>query len=129
MTWKLMAAGLPSPDIERLCTEGSNGLLVVVAAVLVVVELAGSLAPGTAAGVLFRLAIAGLLGCCSCRVVGSVLAVDGVLVWIPLARQPWWSWECFFSAKISPRDLPYPATVLTRPPPSPPQSSNHTHSG
>lgn len=59
MTWKFMAAGESSPDIDRFATGGSSGLSLVEVVVVVVerVGLTGSLASGTAVRVLFRFAI------------------------------------------------------------------------
>lgn len=58
MTWKFMAAGESSPDIDRFATGGSSGLsLVEVVVVVERVGLTGSLASGTAVRVLFRFAI------------------------------------------------------------------------
>lgn len=62
MTWKFMAVGVSSPDIDRLATGGSSGLLVVVVVVVVGTELTGSLGSGTAVELLFRFAIVYLLG-------------------------------------------------------------------
>lgn len=72
ITWKFMAVGRSSPDIDRLATGGSSGLPVGLA-------LGGSLAAAAAAvEVLFRFAIVNLLGDCNCRDVEIVLLVDGV---------------------------------------------------
>lgn len=60
ITWKFMATGESSPDMDRLATGGSSGLPMGVG-------LSGSLTSGAAVEVLFRFAIVCLLGDCNYR--------------------------------------------------------------